>query len=78
MLLFLKNNNIMRQFILKYVRSRRAISCFTIYSRRITFPEVKMKAYSITGTLIWYYYICQREVWLMSRQINSLQDNPFL
>ena len=32
----------------------------------------------ITGTLIWYYFICQREVWLMSRQINSYQDNPFL
>lgn len=24
----------------------------------------------ITGTLVWYYYVCQREVWLMSRQIN--------
>lgn len=23
----------------------------------------------ITGTFIWYYYICKREVWLMSRQI---------
>jgi CRISPR-associated exonuclease Cas4 len=32
----------------------------------------------ITGTLIWYYYICRREVWLMSRQINAFQDNPFL
>lgn len=27
--------------------------------------------YNITGTLIWYYYICPREVWLMSRQINA-------
>jgi CRISPR-associated exonuclease Cas4 len=25
---------------------------------------------SITGTLVWYYYICPREVWLQSRQIN--------
>jgi len=32
----------------------------------------------ITGTLIWYYFICKREVWLMSRQINPFQDNPFL
>jgi len=24
----------------------------------------------INGTLIWYYYICKREVWLMSRQLN--------
>jgi CRISPR-associated exonuclease Cas4 len=32
----------------------------------------------ITGTLIWYYFICKREVWLMSRQINAIQDNDFL
>lgn len=30
----------------------------------------------VTGTLIWYYYICQREVWLMSHQINPDEDNP--
>jgi CRISPR-associated exonuclease Cas4 len=24
----------------------------------------------VTGTLIWYFYICKREVWLMSRQLN--------
>ena len=23
----------------------------------------------ITGTMIWYYFICRREVWLISRQI---------
>jgi CRISPR-associated exonuclease Cas4 len=33
---------------------------------------------NITGTLVWYYYICHREVWLMSRQINAFQDNDFL
>ncbi len=32
----------------------------------------------ITGTLIWYYYICQREVWLMAHEINPEQDNSFL
>ena len=37
-----------------------------------------MKEFTITGTLIWYYYICAREVWLISRQIDSYQDNPFL
>ena len=37
-----------------------------------------MKELSVNGTLIWYYFICPREVWLMSRQINSYQDNPFL
>jgi len=30
---------------------------------------------NITGTLIWYYYICKREVWLMSRAIETEQDN---
>jgi CRISPR-associated exonuclease Cas4 len=33
---------------------------------------------SISGTLIWYYYICHREVWLMSRQLNPCQENPFI
>ncbi|MHB1127788.1 MAG: CRISPR-associated protein Cas4 [Bacillota bacterium] len=30
----------------------------------------------VTGTLVWYYYICQREVWLMARNISPDQDNP--
>lgn len=32
----------------------------------------------VTGTLIWYYYICQRQVWLMSHQINPDEDNANL
>ncbi len=36
-----------------------------------------MSAY-LTGTLIWYYYICQREVWLMSRNLEPWQENPFI
>jgi len=32
----------------------------------------------ITGTLIWYYNICKREVWLMAHEINPFQDNAFL
>ncbi len=28
----------------------------------------------IDGTLIWYYFICKREVWLMSRKIEPDQD----
>jgi len=32
----------------------------------------------ITGTLIWYYYICHREVWLMARQLEPAQENPFI
>lgn len=31
---------------------------------------------NITGTLIWYYYICQREVWLMAHGITPDQENP--
>lgn len=29
----------------------------------------------VTGTLVWYYYICPREVWLMARNIVPDQDN---
>ena len=29
----------------------------------------------VTGTLIWYYFICQREVWLMARHLVPDQDN---
>ncbi len=32
--------------------------------------------FKITGTLIWYYFICKREVWLMARQIVPEQENP--
>lgn len=32
----------------------------------------------ITGTLIWYYYICNREVWLLAHAISAAQDNHFL
>ncbi len=30
---------------------------------------------SINGTLIWYYYICPREVWLIAHQISADQDS---
>lgn len=29
---------------------------------------------AITGTLIWYYFICKREVWLMAHEITPDQD----
>ena len=29
----------------------------------------------VNGTLIWYYYICKREVWLMGHQIVPDQEN---
>lgn len=31
---------------------------------------------NVTGTFIWYYYICHRQVWLMSRRIVPEQDDP--
>lgn len=30
----------------------------------------------IGGTLVWYYYVCKREVWLMGRQITPDEDDP--
>lgn len=30
--------------------------------------------YQVTGTLIWYYYICKREVWLMARHLVPDQE----
>ncbi|WP_456324074.1 CRISPR-associated protein Cas4 [Desulfonauticus submarinus] len=32
----------------------------------------------ITGTLIWYYYVCKREVWLMAHELHPNQEDPFL
>lgn len=33
---------------------------------------------SVSGTLIWYYTICPRQVWLMSRQLNPDEDDQNL
>lgn len=30
----------------------------------------------VTGTLVWYFSICQRQAWLMSRQIVPDEDDP--
>lgn len=30
------------------------------------------------GTLIWYYYVCPREVWFMAHRILPQEDNDFL
>ena len=29
----------------------------------------------VSGTLVWYYYICPREVWLIGHQINPDEDD---
>lgn len=34
--------------------------------------------FQITGTLIWYYYICKREVWLMARHLVPDQEDENL
>jgi len=33
------------------------------------------REFRITGTYIWYYCICKREVWLLSRGITADQEN---
>jgi len=32
----------------------------------------------VTGTLIWYYYVCHREVWLMAHELEPERGNPLL
>lgn len=34
--------------------------------------------FKVTGTLVWYYFICKREVWLMSRKITADQSHELL
>lgn len=33
---------------------------------------------AISGTLVWYYFICKREVWLIGHEITADQDFPSL
>lgn len=33
---------------------------------------------SIGGTLVWYYYICKREVWLIGHGIEAEQENDYI
>ena len=40
--------------------------------------DVEGNGIKVTGTLMWYYYICHREVWLMAHQINPDQDQNLL
>lgn len=34
-----------------------------------------MEEFEVTGTYIWYYYICKREIWLLAHCIESDQTN---
>src|SRR3989304_1745044 len=45
---------------------------------KLSWKREKMSEVTVTGTLIWYYYICKREVWLMARQIVPEQENPHI
>ncbi len=33
---------------------------------------------NITGTLVWYYFVCKREVWFIAHNIIAQQDNPLM
>ena len=35
-----------------------------------------MEDINVNGTLIWYYFICKREVWLMAHNVVPDQDDP--
>lgn len=37
-----------------------------------------MNNFNITGTYVWYYCICKREVWLLSHGITADQDNIYM
>jgi CRISPR-associated exonuclease Cas4 len=39
---------------------------------------VEVDSARVTGTLIWYYHICKREVWLMAHNIAPEQDDPYI
>lgn len=55
-----------------------------IFKEYLKFEESKDKDFifsedfRIMGVLIWYYYICHRQVWFMSRNIIPDQDNPLI
>lgn len=34
-----------------------------------------MDEINVTGTMVWYYFVCKREVWLISHGIESDQDD---
>ena len=46
--------------------------------RRYNSKRRFFKLQRITGTLILFYYICRREVWLMAHELHPNQENPFL
>lgn len=49
-----------------------------IYDHAITVTGGLYVDFQVTGTLIWYYYICKREVWLMAHHLIPDQDQENL
>ena len=39
---------------------------------------MELKELAVNGTLIWYYYICKREVWLIAHGIEPPQENELI
>jgi len=39
---------------------------------------LELKDFIANGTLIWYYYICKREVWLIAHGIEPPQENELI
>jgi len=39
---------------------------------------LELKELAVNGTLIWYYYICKREVWLIAHGIEPPQENELI
>jgi len=39
---------------------------------------ISINEISVTGTLIWYYCVCKREVWLLSHGIEADQEHELL
>lgn len=37
--------------------------------------EIEHQELHVSGTLVWYYYICPREVWLIGHHITADQDD---
>jgi len=40
--------------------------------------EKELSDFIANGTLVWYYYICKREVWLIAHGIEPYQDDDFI
>lgn len=42
----------------------------------VALAGISTDAVPVSGTLVWYYFICERQVWLQSHAINPDEDDP--